>query len=41
MDVATAMALSQVHVVIGIGWFFAVPYGNKNFHVASKGIVFA
>ncbi|UYQ77421.1 DUF6069 family protein [Glutamicibacter sp. JL.03c] len=40
-DAATALTLSLIHIVTGIAWFFAVHYGNKKLHVASKDVVLA
>ncbi len=40
-DVATGVTLSVIHVVTGAAWFFAVHYGNKKLHVASKDVVVA
>ncbi|WP_334123072.1 DUF6069 family protein [Glutamicibacter sp.] len=40
-DMATGVTLSVIHVVTGGAWFFAVHYGNKKLHVASKDVVVA
>lgn len=40
-DAATAVGLSLIHIVTGIGWFFSVHYGNKKLHVPSKDVAVA